>query len=176
MHRWLCEPVTRWGFPWGRRAAVLKARGLKPGHFSSLPAGRLTASLWPWDAACTLQRASELDPAVRKGRTKSATAFRKWSSLRWHLKHPQSPRVTSGTWRCLLSEHVQEMRFQMSPGNLEITATSRSTSILAVWLPDCPLAVESMPGALRQPATFSCLTIKGWGLSSKEKSFSSFSN
>ena len=38
VHRWLWGNLqTRWGFPWGRRAVVLKARCLKPGHFSSPP-------------------------------------------------------------------------------------------------------------------------------------------
>ena len=117
VHRWLWGNLqTRWGFPWGRRARPLQF----PSGLGTLP------PLWPWDAApCTLQRASELDPAVRKGRTKSATAFRKWSSLCVGTgSNFKAPELPLGTWRCLLSEHVQEMGFQMSPGNLEITANS----------------------------------------------------
>ena len=128
VHRWLCGSLqTRWGFPWGRRAVVLKVRCLKPGRFASRLAGPLTASvtLGCCPLHATLQRASELDPVVRKGRTKSATAFKKWSSLcsgtGSNFKAPELPR---DTWRCLLSERVQEMGFQLSPGNLEITANS----------------------------------------------------
>lgn len=104
-----------------------KGRGLKPGRFGSRPAGPLNASvtLGCRSLHSILQRASELDPVVRKGRTKSATAFRKWSSLCSGTgSNFKAPELPCDTWRCLLSEHVQEMGFQLSPGNLEITANS----------------------------------------------------